>query len=71
MPEEYSLDYENYLVATMDISNYPQFNFVFSKGTASQLKTNLKLTESRIQPSDGEVKKIVIWYTEDGKVWGI
>jgi hypothetical protein len=71
MPGEDSLDFEYYLVGIMDNKDFIQFKFVFNKVTATELKANYELTKSRLQSENLKVKKIVIWYKEDGRVWGI
>ncbi len=71
VPEKASLYYDNYLVAILDNKSYAEFNFVFSKGTTSQQKSSCQLTESRIEPADAQIKRIVTWYDTNAIFWGI
>ena len=52
------------------ISGYPEFNFIFKNGFATEFKASCKLSEVRFKPDEVPVKRIVMYHRTDGYVGG-
>ncbi len=54
------------MVAILDAgAANPEFNFVLSKGDASQFKKSSAFKEIFLQPAGVSVKRVVLWYEEN------
>lgn len=59
-------------MAVLDAKDFVQYNFVLSNGQKSDTKANVFLHETRLEPPDRPVKKIVLWYDSlDAQLVGI
>lgn len=61
-PAKDKLSYDNYLIGVLDAQQYVQYNFLFSNGLKSQVKSNSPLQELRIHPQDRPIKRVILWY---------
>ena len=51
-------------------SGWPEFNFVFKNGNATEFKASVALREVRLQPEGVPVNRIVIYHRSDAYVAG-
>ena len=57
-PDDNSLSFDRYLTGILNVNGDIKFNFMFSDGSASQLGSNLKMKEHRIEPDGRAIKRI-------------